>query len=76
MILAGTNQDTIWSISRLFNAERSATTPVDREPKGNRFLKPFKNKTTKELKTIVAENRLVPEAVEAARRLLEEKEGR
>jgi len=43
--------------------------------KPNRFLIAFRNKSTLELQTIVAENRLVPEAIQAAKELLALRKG-
>ena len=42
--------------------------------KTNRFMNTFRNKSTRELEVIVAENRLVSEAVQAAAELLKKRE--
>jgi hypothetical protein len=70
VLLLATNWETYRDLVVAIRGDHQETAADSRAAKNNRFLVAFRNKSTRELEAIVSENRLVPEAVQAAAELL------
>ena len=73
VLLLATNWETYHDLVVAIRGDRKETAAEVQAAKNNRFLVVFRNKSTRELEAIVAENRLVPEAVRAAAELLKKR---
>lgn len=73
ILLDLTNPVTVKEIFSLIRKEKTEQRNEKQQARSNRFLIVFSKKSTKELESIVAERRLVPEAIKAAEELLEDR---
>jgi hypothetical protein len=73
-LLLATNREIYSKLVIAITGNQKRVVSEPKPSKASKFLVPFRKKSTTELRTIVTERRLVPEAVEAAEIILRERE--